>query len=105
MKTPEATGRVSKRQAILRLLKQQGASDSARLAGQLAISAMAVRQHLYALSAKGLVTYQEQPRPLGRPAKMWGLTPAAAAQFPDAHAGLAVNLLNTVEQAFGVEGV
>jgi len=105
MKDRIATGRVSKRQAILRLLKQQGASDSATLAVQLAISAMAVRQHLYALSAKGLVTYEEQPRPLGRPAKMWGLTPAATPQFPDGHAGLAVNLLNAAEQAFGADGV
>jgi len=99
------TGRVPSRQVILRLLKQQGPSDSATLAEQLAISAMAVRQHLYALRTKGLVTYQEQPRPLGRPAKMWGLTPAAAPQFPDAHAGLAVNLLNAAVHTFGADGV
>jgi len=97
--------RLPSRQAILRLLKQQGPSDSESLAAPLGISAMAVRQHLYALRSKGLVTYQEEQRPIGRPAKMWCLTPAAAPHFPDAHAGLTVNLLNAAEQSFGQEGV
>ena len=96
---------VPNRQAILRLLKQQGPRDSESLAAQLGITAMGVRQHLYALRTKGLVTYQEEPRPIGRPAKMWCLTPAAAPHFPDAHAGLTVNLLNAAEQTFGEEGV
>ena len=96
---------VPSRQAILRLLKQQGPSDSEALGAQLGISAMAVRQHLYALQAQELVTYQEEARPIGRPAKMWGLTPAAESHFPDAHAGLTVNLLNAVKQTFGEQGV
>ena len=99
------SGLVPNRQAILRLLKQQGPRDSETLASQLAISAMAVRQHLYALRTQMLVTYQEEQRPIGRPAKMWCLTPAAGSQFPDAHAGLSVNLLNAAEQTFGEEGV
>lgn len=96
---------VPNRQAILRLLKQQGPSDSETLAAQLGISAMAVRQHLYALRTQRQVTYQEEQRPIGRPAKMWCLTPGAAPHFPDAHAGLTVNLLNAAEQTFGAEGV
>ena len=99
------SGMLSSRQAILRLLKQQGPSDSAALASQLDISAMAVRQHLYALRTQKLVTYHEEQRPIGRPAKMWGLTPAAESHFPNAHAGLTVNLLNAAEQIFGQEGV
>ena len=99
------SGMLSSRQTILRLLKQQGPSDSATLAAQLAISAMAVRQHLYALRTQKLATYHEEQRPLGRPAKMWSLTPAAESHFPNAHAGLSVTLLNAAEQAFGPEGV
>jgi len=99
------SGLVSSRQAIMHLLKQQGPSDSEALAAQLGVSAMAVRQHLYALQAQKLVAYQEEQRPIGRPAKMWGLTPGAESHFPDAHAGLTVNLLNAVEQAFGEDGV
>lgn len=96
---------VPSRQAILRLLKQRGPSDSEALASQLGISAMAVRQHLYALRTQKLVTYQEEQRPIGRPAKMWSLTPAAAPFFPDAHAGLTINLLNAAEQTVGEQGV
>src|SRR6516225_11440871 len=96
---------VPSRQAILRLLKQQGPRDAEALASHLGISAMAVRQHLYALHTQKLVTYQEQPRPVGRPAKMWSLTSAADRFFPDTHAALTVNLLNAAEQSFGQEGV
>ena len=96
---------VPSRQAILRLLKQQGPRDSEGLAAELGITAMAVRQHLYALRTQKLVTYQEEQRPIGRPAKMWCLTPAAEPHFPDAHAGLTVNLLNAAEQTFGEQGV
>lgn len=102
---PKKSDLVPSRQMILRLLKQEGPRDAEALASHLGISAMAVRQHLYALHTQKLVTYQEQPRPIGRPAKMWSLTSAAAPFFPDAHAALTVNLLNAAEQTFGEEGV
>lgn len=98
-------GAIPNRQAILHLLKQQGPHDSGALAAQLGISAMAVRQHLYVLRTEGLVTYQEEQRAIGRPAKMWCLTPEAGSKFPDAHADLSVKLLNAVEETFGEEGV
>ena len=97
--------RLPSRQAILRLLKRQGPRDAEALALQLGISAMAVRQHLYRLSAEKLVNYQEQPRPVGRPAKMWGLTSGAAPLFPDAHADLTVNLLKATDRSFGAQGI
>ena len=56
------------RRAIVRLLKQEGALDSAALARRLKLTAMAVRQHLYALQKEKLVTHDERPVPLGRPA-------------------------------------
>src|SRR6202521_6438697 len=90
--------RVPSREAILRLLKQQGPRDAQALASQLDISAMAVRQHLYALRTRKLVVYQEELRPVGRPAKVWSLTPAAAQFFPDAHAGLTVNCLKGAKE-------
>ena len=96
---------VPSRQAILRLLKRQGPSDSEAVAAQLGISAMAVRQHFYALHAQKMVTYREQQRAIGRPAKMWSLTPAAESHFPDAHAGLTLSLLNAAELTFGEQGV
>ncbi|WP_390843068.1 helix-turn-helix transcriptional regulator [Nostoc paludosum] len=65
---------------------------------------MAVRQHLYALQKEGLVTYQKQARPMGRPAKLWELTPAADRFFPDRYAELTLGLINSMKEAFGEEG-
>jgi predicted ArsR family transcriptional regulator len=101
----KTSARVTSREVILRLLKQKGPMDAEALASQLDISAMAVRQHLYALRTRKLLVYQEEPRPIGRPAKVWSLTAAADPCFADAHAGLTVNLLNAAKQTFGVNGV
>ncbi|MBD2259753.1 metalloregulator ArsR/SmtB family transcription factor [Pseudanabaena sp. FACHB-2040] len=93
------------RQAILHCLKQAGPTDSQELAAGLGISAMAVRQHLYALHAEKLVTYQEEPRPMGRPAKLWQLTPNADRFFPNGYADLTLGLIQSVIEAFGPDGL
>ena len=93
------------RRAIVHLLKQEGALDAQTLAARLRLSAMAVRQHLYALQDEHLITYHEVPRPLGRPAKLWQLTPAADRLFPEAYAELTVSLLASVAAAFGAAGL
>jgi len=64
--------------------------DSARLAKHLGLTPMAVRQHLYALQREQLVTAEERPVPIGRPAKYWRLTRQADRLFPDAYAELNV---------------
>lgn len=79
--------------------------DSQTLAHQLGVSAMAVRQHLYALQAQKLVNYQEEPRAMGRPAKLWQLTAAADRLFPDGYAELTLGLLESVLEAFGQAGL
>jgi predicted ArsR family transcriptional regulator len=73
---------VRTRRALGHLLKQEGPLEAQALADRLHVSAMAVRQHLYALHKEQLVTYREVPRPLGRPAKQWQLTPAAPSPAP-----------------------
>jgi len=42
---------------------------------------------------------------MGRPAKVWSLTPAADRYFPDAHAELTVSLLNAIKDNFGEKGL
>ncbi|MBD2022012.1 transcriptional regulator [Leptolyngbya sp. FACHB-36] len=96
---------VRTRRAIVKLLKQEGSLDAETLASQLGVTAMAVRQHLYALQDEQLVTYQEEPRPMGRPAKRWQLTAAADRLFPDSYAELTLSLLNSVKEAFGEAGL
>src|SRR4051812_47811189 len=93
------------RRAIVKLLKSEGALDSARLARHLRLTPMAVRQHLYALQREKLVTAEERPVPLGRPAKHWHLTPEANRLFPDAYAELTVALVGAVGTAFGPAGL
>ena len=93
------------RETILRLLKLRGPQDAATLAPELGVTAMAVRQHLYALRDEGFVVYEKEARPVGRPAKLWRLTPAAERHFPDAHAELSAGLLAAMGAAFGDEGL
>lgn len=99
------TGKVRSRQSILEILKRNGPQEAQALSARLGVTAMAVRQHLYELSEQGLVTHEFQPRPIGRPAKVWALTDRVNAQFPDSHAELTVGLLDAMQQAFGSKGL
>src|SRR5580765_8507526 len=104
----QATGRSGEsktRRAIVKLLKTEGALDSARLAKRLRVTAMAVRQHLYALQKERMVDAEERPVPLGRPAKFWRLTRQADRLFPDAYAELSLALIDAVGETFGDSGV
>src|SRR5215467_7333526 len=98
-------GKSKTRRAIVKLLKTEGAMDAAQLAARLDLSAMAVRQHLYELQREKLVTAEERPVPLGRPAKHWRLTPDADRLFPDAYAELSVDLIDALTDTFGDEGL
>src|ERR1700674_1008990 len=95
----------STRRAIVKLLKTQGAMNSGHLARRLRLTPMAVRQHLYALQREQLVTSEERPVPIGRPAKHWRLTRQADGLFPDAYAELNVALIEAVGTTFGPEGL
>jgi predicted ArsR family transcriptional regulator len=96
---------VRTRRAILDVLKQDGPHDALSLASRLGVSPMAVRQHLWEMQTEQLVTFAEAPRPLGRPAKEWRLTPAADKFFPDGHADLTLGLLGAMQDAFGGPGM
>ena len=99
---PEKTGT---RRALLERLKRAGPQEAQALGAHLGVTAMAVRQHLYALEAEGIVVAEEEPRPLGRPAKLWALTAAAEPFFPDGHAELTLGLLDAMGTAFGPKGL
>ena len=93
------------RKAILDILKQEGAQDSKTLAAPLSVTAMAVRQHLYALQEERLLTYTEQHRRMGRPVKLWELTPAANKFFPDGNSELLVEMINLVRKVYGEDAL
>ena len=93
------------RRAIVRLLKREGALDSASLARRLDLTPMAVRQHLYELQREKLVTADERPVPLGRPRKYWQLTREADRLFPDAYAELTLALIGAMGDTLGPSGM
>ncbi len=93
------------RGAILERLKREGEQPASALGQALGVTPMAARLHLYELEAEGLVGARSEPRGRGRPTKLWALTEGAARIFPDAHQGLAVEMIKSVEQIFGAKGL
>ena len=101
----ETDSRSRARDRVLLQLKTKGAQTAAQLARRLAVTPMAIRQHLAVLEAEDLVGHSEAPRSVGRPARLWSLTSAAAQRFPDSHADLTVDLLESMQDAFGDRGL
>lgn len=90
---------------MLSLLKREGPVSAEILAERLGVTAMAVRQHLYALQAAGLVAYREQAKGRGRPVKLWRTTEKANGRFADSHAALTSDLIVQMRKAFGDRGL
>jgi len=90
---------------VLLQLKSKGPQQAAQIAKRLDVTAMAVRQRLYALRDGGLVTYDDERRKVGRPARMWRLTEKAQSRFPDSHAELTVEMLSMIRAIFGERGI
>lgn len=86
---------------VLMLLKMHGATSAADLGLRLGISGEAVRQQLQRLAEEGLVTASNVSAGVGRPTRIWALTDAARARFPDTHATLTVQLLEAVRTRLG----
>ncbi len=97
--------RAPARRQLLDLLKMGGPQPADALAQQLNVTPMAVRQHMYELEKEELVQSTTQPSGRGRPKRLWALTEQAMQVFPDAHQGLAVELIRAVENLFGPEGL
>lgn len=96
---------VSSRDRILILIKTKGPQAVARLALQLGVTTMAVRQHLAVLAGEGLVDSIAERSKIGRPAMHWRLTAKSNERFPESHRELAVDLLQAAKSAFGNEGL
>lgn len=95
----------STRKALIDDLKRGGEAAAGDLAARLGVTPMAARLQLYDLEKEGLVAARDEPRGRGRPVKLWALTDRAARIFPDAHQGLAVEMIRSVETLFGAEGL
>ena len=93
------------RSALVDLLKREGELSASALGLALGLTPMAARLHLYALEGEGLVAQRSVANGRGRPTKLWVLTDDAARIFPDAHQSLAVEMIKSVEELFGAEGL
>lgn len=101
--TPKAAG--SARERILFLLKVHGPQTAEQLAKRLAVTTMAIRQHLSTLEAEILVTFTDIRHKVGRPSRLWQLTPQAYNKFPDCHAGFATGMIESIRRTFGEDGL
>jgi predicted ArsR family transcriptional regulator len=95
----------SARDKVLFHLKTKGPQTASAVALRLGVTAMAVRQHLQTAEAEGLVSFTDERRKVGRPARIWSLTPKASKRFPDSHGELTVDLLDAVRTTFGEGGL
>ncbi|MHC4840424.1 MAG: helix-turn-helix transcriptional regulator, partial [Planctomycetota bacterium] len=93
------------RDKILFLLKTKGPRTATELAKKLGVTAMAVRQNLYAMQEEGMVEFFDERKKVGRPARNWKLTDKTDGQFPDSHGELAVGILDAAREAFGEKGI
>lgn len=95
------------RRRVLELIKRLAPVRARELATRLEMSDAAIRQHLGDLDDMGLVQREEiaPASGRGRPAGLWGLTPAAAAAFPDGHAELTIGLVDAIRNTVGEKGL
>jgi predicted ArsR family transcriptional regulator len=93
-------GRVSADRVLMRL-KSRGPQTAGELGTALGITGEACRQQLTRLAEEGLVASVSEARGVGRPSLVWRLTARGNARFPDTHAELTVQLIDTVRSELG----
>jgi predicted ArsR family transcriptional regulator len=91
---------------IVERLKRVESATAPELAAGFGLTDTAVRQHLEALEALGLVERAaSEPAGRGRPPVAWRLTGLASSLFPDRHGDLTVELIGSIRTALGEEGL
>ncbi|MVT12174.1 helix-turn-helix transcriptional regulator [Chitinophaga tropicalis] len=90
---------------FLQLLKTKGPQTAATLAAALQITGEGARLQLLKLAEEGLVVSATTSKGVGRPVQLWNLTPLGHAHFPDNHAELTLQLLETIREELGEEAL
>jgi predicted ArsR family transcriptional regulator len=110
-RTEAAAAEGRTRDAVARLVHESGPQTAAALAERLRLSAAAVRRHLDALVADGILvevqprTSTLRPRGRGRPARVYALTDAGRASFGHAYDDLASTALRYLRDTGGEAAV
>ena len=90
---------------IMFQLKTRGPQTIGDLGAHFSMTGEAARQHLAKLADAGLVEPEDRRQGRGRPRRYWMLTESGHARFPDNHAQLTVELLQSVRELFGEAGL
>lgn len=90
---------------LLFLIKTRGPQTAVALGELVGTTSVAVRQHMEKLAQQGLVASEDRRESVGRPKKYWQLTEEGNARFPDRHADLTLEMINSVVETFGEEGL
>jgi predicted ArsR family transcriptional regulator len=107
--TETADGRT--RDTVARLVQQSGPQTAAALAERLELSPAAIRRHLDALVAAGVLAEvaakpsARRPRGRGRPARVYALTDAGRSRFGHAYDDLAATALRYLRAAGGEQAL
>jgi predicted ArsR family transcriptional regulator len=105
----ETGGTDRTRDAVARLILERGPQSAAALAERLGLSTAAIRRHLDALVADGLLAEglarPSAHRGRGRPARVYALTDAGRAAFPHAYDDLATTALRYLHESGGDSAV
>lgn len=92
---------------VLFCIKTKGPISTAVIAKDLAMTGEAARQHIQKLTSLGLVEGVQctSQTGAGRPRQNWVLTALGHQRFPDTHAQLTLQLIDSVKNIFGNEGL
>jgi predicted ArsR family transcriptional regulator len=97
------------RDRVAQLLLQHGSATTSELSAALGLSCAAIRRHLDAMLADGLVDARERPvrapRGRGRPAKVFSLTATARDALPHTYDDIATAALRWIAQHDGPAAV
>ena len=95
----------AKRRIVDRLNRVDSAT-AGELAGEFNLTDTAIRQHLEALQAVDIVRRSDgHASGRGRPAARWQLAGRAASLFPDRHADLTLDLIESIRSTLGDEAL
>jgi DeoR family transcriptional regulator, suf operon transcriptional repressor len=95
----------STKEDILEHLLKRGQATALELAEWLEVSPQAVRRHLKDLEAEGLIRFEATQVGMGRPQHVYELSQVGRERFPNRHDEFAVDLLDTLAQTVGPEGM
>ncbi len=99
----------STRERVARVILEGGPQTAGVLAERLGVTPAAIRRHLDAMVAEGVVESRQQrvhgPRGRGRPARVFALTDAGRSAFYQAYDDLAVSALRYIRETAGDQAV